>query len=153
MTKPTFWLVLATGLLLGADQPRRGSARTDRARLQGAWKVTSGKANGKEGPEDAFKEARLEFKGRHVTATTDNGKTRRLAFKIDPRRRPKTIDLTNPDKKQTLLGIYLLKGDRLKLCFGAPGAARPTGFDAKEGTKTVLFFLKRIPADKSGTKN
>jgi uncharacterized protein (TIGR03067 family) len=152
MTKPTFCLVLVAGLLLGADQPRL-AARTDRARLQGAWKVTSGRANGKEGPEDAFKEARLEFKGRHVRGTTENGKTRRLTFKIDPRRRPKTIDLTNPARKQTILGIYSLEGDRLKLCLGAPGAARPTRFEAKEGTKTVLFHLKRVPPDKSGSKN
>jgi uncharacterized protein (TIGR03067 family) len=148
VTKPTCWIVLAALFLLGANQPKK-AGRTDRARLQGAWKVVSGEANGKPAPEDAVKGARMVFQGNRVTARTDNGKTRSLTFKLRPGRRPKAIDLTNPARKQTLLGIYSLKGDTLRVCFGAPGAARPKTLAAKEGSNAVLFVLKRIPSGKS----
>jgi uncharacterized protein (TIGR03067 family) len=65
---------------------------------------------------------------------------------VDPAKTPKTIDLTVKvdDKTFTLLGIYQLENDDLKLCLAAePGVKRPTEFKTENGAGVGLFVLKR----------
>ena len=68
-------------------------------------------------------------------------------YKIDAATNPKALDLTHtsgPDKGQTVLGIYTLTGDSLKICFGDPaGKQRPTEFAARPNTQHLLVVLKR----------
>jgi uncharacterized protein (TIGR03067 family) len=130
-------------LLLAADEAKRKGTGSAPESLDGSWVVASGESNGKPAPEDAFKDARMTFAGDKLTASSENGKTSILALKIDTSGKVKTIDITNPEKKQTLLGIFALQGKTLKLCLGSPGAARPTAFSTKEGSGWVLFVLAR----------
>jgi uncharacterized protein (TIGR03067 family) len=76
-------------------------------------------------------------------------------FKVDSSKKPKTIDMKvkegskvkeGPDdhEGETARGIYQLEGDELTWCVNEPGSDnRPKEFATKEGTKTVLFKLKR----------
>jgi len=67
-------------------------------------------------------------------------------FKIDPIKKPKTIDYTvtdGPEKGKTVLGIYELDGDTVKFCFSAPDKERPSEFTAKEGSGRTLSLWKR----------
>ena len=54
---------------------------------------------------------------------------------------PKRFDVKFSDV-QTSLGIYRLDGDRLTLCVD-DGTDQPTEFKSAEGTRTILFRLKR----------
>ena len=49
-------------------------------------------------------------------------------IKIDPGKEPKQIDILKKDKKgeRTILGIYEIKGDTLKVCFYASDTGRRT---------------------------
>jgi uncharacterized protein (TIGR03067 family) len=134
---------LATLLLLAADTPKKNAADADQNKLRGTWTIVSASRDGKPAPEDALKDARMIFDGDKLTAASENGKSSVLSIKLDSSRKPKTIDITHPEKKQTILGIYALEGDQLKLCLGTPGAARPTELATREGSGSVLFVLKR----------
>ena len=67
-------------------------------------------------------------------------------FKIDPGQDPKQIDITLQFNKvdRTLLGIYEIKGDTLKVCcFASNTGKRPTEFATKAGVNTGLIVLTR----------
>ena len=46
-------------------------------------------------------------------------------------------------KKRVYSGIYLLEGDKLKVCYALSGKARPTAFATKPGSGAILFVLER----------
>jgi len=64
-------------------------------------------------------------------------------FVLRPNARPKSIDLHREDgDKETLLGIYELKGDTLTLC-ATKGAKRPRAFASPKGSDFSLLVFKR----------
>jgi uncharacterized protein (TIGR03067 family) len=76
-----------------------------------------------------------------------------LSKVLDPSKKPKQITVPNfeggdPKKGVTLIGIYEVDGDELRVCVGAVETAnlkerekeRPTTFDSKEG---MLLVYKR----------
>lgn len=70
------------------------------------------------------------------------------SFKLDPTKKPKTIDMTFPaalDAKedQKVLGIYELEGDTLRLCYGPDRGKRPTELNSKAGSKRSVIVFKR----------
>ncbi|HMF20298.1 MAG TPA: TIGR03067 domain-containing protein, partial [Gemmataceae bacterium] len=71
-------------------------------------------------------------------------------FSIDPAAKPKTIDWTMTLKKggdkTTILGIYTLEGNQIKLCFSDPGGenpARPKQFRASKGSLLMILEKKK----------
>jgi uncharacterized protein (TIGR03067 family) len=71
-------------------------------------------------------------------------------IKLDPGQKPKTITIPNfhggdPKEGITLIGIYELKDDELKVCAQAVGTAklkerekeRPKEFDSKQGVLVI----------------
>ncbi len=135
------------------DTPKKDTAKSDKERIQGTWRLVKAEINGVEFPF-AFlqpKEGALaRFTGEKWTCNIFmEGKP--FTFKLDPTSKPKAIDLhplENPGK--TLLGIYRLEGDDLTICFCQNGKQeRPSAFANywRAGSYTELFVLKR-QADK-----
>jgi uncharacterized protein (TIGR03067 family) len=143
VSKSRLVLALLPIVLLAAEGSKKEAPKPDLDQLMGPWMVVSGASVGQAAPVDALIQARMVFKGDRLTASSENGKTDVLRFKIDPSAKTKTIDITNLEKKQTILGIYVLDGDRLKLCLGAPGSARTRDFATKKGSGMLLLVLER----------
>ena len=117
-------------------------AADDKKDLDGKWVVVSVERDGK--PWAAMKGAIRVNNGDKYILTPKEGKAVPGTFKIDPTKKPKTIDMTPTEgnfKDKTLLGIYELDGDTLKICFAEPGKERPTDFTSKAGM--VLVVHKR----------
>ena len=73
-----------------------------------------------------------------------------LKFRVNPAKKPKEINITRmlPDGSDTsMLGIYDLDGDTLKLCFDDFGKKRPTEFKSKAGS-TYLKMTREKKKDK-----
>jgi uncharacterized protein (TIGR03067 family) len=70
-----------------------------------------------------------------------------LAFRLDPAAAPKRIDVEFKDGPDalTLLGVYALDGEQLKLCLAVPKATRPK--EVAAGDDRVMLALARKPAE------
>lgn len=129
-----------------------GQEPSDKARLQGNWKVVSVYSGYPERDKDYLsKMPTMEFDGDTIRVR-QGSQASTAAFKIDPTKSPKHIDLFGKDPvpqnpEIPLLGIYAIEGDRLKLSWSKiDGEFRPTSFDLAPGNKTrqVSLVLERI---------
>jgi uncharacterized protein (TIGR03067 family) len=142
---------LASVVLLGvalapAGAAARGNAKEVKAELakfEGTWAIESVRFGGKEVSGPYEEKIRFTFAGNKLTLVDLNVKSSEEGpFKIDPAKKPPHIDVTV--KGKTRPGIYAFEGDRLKICTNAVGEVRPAEFSAPEGSKAILFVLKRL---------
>jgi uncharacterized protein (TIGR03067 family) len=107
--------------------------------LQGNWLLTKAELAGEPLP-DKNVTIKLMIKGNDYTVMVDE-KVDKGTVKIDESAKPKTLDITGsdgPNKGKTILAIYELDGDMLKVCYNLDGKNRPTEF--KTAAKTQLFL-------------
>src|SRR5262249_28292244 len=138
-------LILLTGSLFAADDPKEEAAKKEREKLAGTGKVVTAERDG---------QADAASKGAGTTYQADGKVNVKVAdriagkgeYKLDPTTKPKTIDLTpdyGPDKGKVHEGIYALQGDALKVCRSDAGKPRPKEFTTKDSPGQVLFILSR----------
>jgi uncharacterized protein (TIGR03067 family) len=133
--------------LLAAPVPRDATAKDKRA-LQGTWVHDSLVADGEDVPVRLLPNRTLAIEGDKLTEKDVEKVVSRCAFKLDPSKNPKAIDMTpigreGPDRAAACLGIYALEGETVKFCFGKPGDERPDDFTSKPGSGRTLLILKR----------
>jgi uncharacterized protein (TIGR03067 family) len=123
---------------LAADDNGPDKGKTDQEKIQGTWIVISMKAweKGKEVKNEQFdkiaqlikeKKLKVMFTGEKLTYS---GFPDEISsnYKLDPSKKPKTIDVV--DDKEPQKGIYSLDGKELRLCSG--GTNHQTHFPDKE---------------------
>src|SRR5437868_308419 len=92
-------------------------AKKDLAALKGTWGITSAEKDGKDVTDKAVT---LTFDGSKVIVKKDAKILFEGSYKIDPAKKPKTIDVVQESegdaKGKTIPGIYILDGDSLKIC-------------------------------------
>jgi uncharacterized protein (TIGR03067 family) len=151
MQSRTFALFALPALLLGVVTVRAtgagaSAAKGEADRMPGTWKVVSAEDSGRKTPEELIKDLKWTIT-RDAISYKVGSKTTRWAYKLDPTKKPKWIDLVEGER--TRLAIYDLDGDTLRVCF-AEGSSkeRPTAFESKPNSPNdVLIVLKR---EKSG---
>lgn len=142
--------LLVTGLCLSipalADE-------ADHQKLNGSWKLVAAEHNGRELPAAEVPDVILTHEahkgGVHPFTVRSKGKViARGTFTHGDTMAGKyhTYDAQyteGPNKGKTILGIYELNGDTLKLAWDSPGKDRPTEFTTKAGTDLVVRTYKR----------
>src|SRR5262249_10630252 len=148
---------LAAWTLLAADKPSDEAVQQEWKKLEGSWTLTKMEINGKSLLEKDKPVPKMTIKDGKITSDAkDVPKEEKLdssTIKLDPSQEPKTVTIPNfeggdPKEGVTLIGIYELKGDELKVCAEAVETAklkerekeRPKAFDSKQG---VLVIFKR----------
>jgi uncharacterized protein (TIGR03067 family) len=138
-------LPLCLAIVLTAETARSGDKK-EQEKLEGTWslvKITGGKSP----KEDKDKDAKITFKGNKITFIIPGDKTKEATYSVDPTKKPKqlTVHLDRNGKKVTILGIYELNGDTLKIChFDGDTKSmegRPKELVANE--ETILAMFKR----------
>lgn len=129
---------------VGPDGP--GTPRKEWKRLSGRWTILSIESDGQKvrwkGMNLVFKGEELIWEDRSEAKNKD-----RITYKIRPGSRPKQIDVTfvrSPGTVvdgRTLLGIYAITGDTLRICWSHEEGKRPTKFTGKK--EPTLFIMKR----------
>ena len=143
--KARYLLLVAVGLLLAADDAK-DEVKKELARFEGTWKWVSIEMEDMKLSADAVEHPRLKLMGDKFTVSEENNASFSGTFKVDPSKKPKTIDVTftdGPQKGKKALGIYELEGDTYKVITDPAGKSRPTEFAVKPGSGHVLQILKR----------
>ena len=122
------------------------------AKFDGTWALMSATLNGTVADPEECKlyldtikggKAVTKYKGKDVATAT---------YKlIDTTKTPTQIDLaveSGPAKGRMMKGIYKFDGNKLVTCFGGMGKDRPTAFESKKGSGTVLQTFEKQKADK-----
>jgi uncharacterized protein (TIGR03067 family) len=150
--------VLAVVVLCSAEAGARDKtpskeveARKDLLDMQGTWQLESS-ADSKKVKLDLKK--RTLFIGGDLFLVRDGEKVIQAGtVRLVPTRSPKLIDAVvrkGQHEDNTMLGIYELKGDTLKVCFDPEGESRPRKFETKTDSAHVLTIYKRV---KTGTES
>src|SRR5262249_10140482 len=133
------FVALLGGLLVGAATAG-DDAKKELKKFEGTWSVVSAAKFGKNVPEKEIKNVKFVFEGEKMTVDDGKGGGGDAGgIKVDTYKKPAHLDITT--KGKTYPGIYSLKNNELKICFGE--SERPSEFASGEGTKTVLVVLKR----------
>jgi uncharacterized protein (TIGR03067 family) len=134
-------LTLAVSFSLAA----RGAEAKDGDTLQGTWLPATAELGGKPFPDEVRKTIKLVVKDDKYTVTVGE-QADKGTVKLKPSAKPKEMDITGtdgPNKDKTILAIYDLDGDTLRVCYDLSGKGRPTEFKTKEGTQQFLVTYKR----------
>jgi uncharacterized protein (TIGR03067 family) len=148
-------------------QPEKDAAETEKQRLEGRWVARSAEVHGSPVSDEIVEKAKVTIviSGDRFTATASGAFTNEVGMKgdatlrgtmrIDPNKQPRTFDLVDcrldagnlkDVKTSGAEGIYELKGDTLKVCYGPE---RPTEFKTKPYSYQKLYVFER---EKGGNK-
>src|SRR4051812_1641345 len=113
--------------------------------IQGAWAVAELQMEGQTISGGMLANARVEITGnrfRSVGMGTVYEGTVTLDDSVNPHQLNMKFD-AGPEKGNTNLGIYELKGDTWKICLSTRGEVRPAEFSAPAGSGFVFETLTR----------
>ena len=136
---------MALALVLSFSSAAWSKDAKDEDAVQGTWLASTAELGGQKFPDEVRKSIKLVIKDGKYTVTVgdrpDKGTT-----KMDSSAKPKTIDITGtdgPNKGKTMLAIYELNGDTLRVCYDLSGKSRPTEFKTTAGTQLFLVTYDR----------
>lgn len=112
--------------------------------LKGTWLAVSCELNGQNLPREKLGTMKLVFEKDKVTwvfGMPKDDKRYDGTYKIDPTKKPKEIDLSQPQNTKVVAkGIYKVEGDTLVVCMGIE---RPKEFSSKSDTICTLLMFKK----------
>ena len=118
--------------------------KKDLEKLAGKWQPTLLQVGDAKLPAEQLKKISLVIEGEKYTVTAeapDKG-----TLKIDKKDKLLTMDIVGtegPNKGKTILAIYEIDGDTLKICYALEGKVRPTEFKAANA-KMMLATYKKV---------
>jgi uncharacterized protein (TIGR03067 family) len=118
----------------------------DKKALDGKWAPTTAELAGIKFVDDQLKAITLVIEGDKYTVnvgeSVDKG-----TVKVDAAAKPKALDIMGiegPNKGKTMLAIYELQGDTLRVCYDLAGKNRPTEFATSKERPFFLVAYKRV---------
>jgi uncharacterized protein (TIGR03067 family) len=137
-------LIAGFGLSKVAGDTKNAAIKKERRKLVGTWKLVSCEAEGEKVPAEILKGevVRWRITESAIISTVNNEGKGEDKYTVDPTTSPKVIDLTDKGGRRTP-GIYLLKGDTLKVCLNEGGKDRPQEFASKPDTHLSVWVFKR----------
>jgi uncharacterized protein (TIGR03067 family) len=131
--------------VIHAGDDKQDSAKKEAEKLAGTWLPEKAELAGEKFPDEIRKSMKLVLKDTNYKVTVgervDEG-----TVQLRPDKKPKAMDITGtkgPNKDRTMLAIYELDGDLLKVCYALKGNTRPTEFKTQAGTQLFLVTYKR----------
>ena len=135
-----------------ADDVKDQAIKKDRKRYEGTWRAVSLEVNGNKASEKDTRQITVVNRADGSwTVLVNDKEISKGTSKIDPTKKPKTIDLTTTEgqgKGNVNLGIYELGKNTRKLCLAQSGKDRPTEFASMAGSEQILITFEREKMDK-----
>ena len=123
-----------------------GHSRGDDAKsMDGTWLPSAAELGGEKFPDEIRKTMKLVLEDGKYTVTVGKNPDRGTV-KVDSSKKPKELDIVGtegPNKGKTILAIYELTDDTLRICYDLSFKARPTEFKTSKETKLFLVTYTR----------
>lgn len=117
-------------------------------KLTGSWTIASGVNQGRNIAADQLKGSRVIFgENTIVVLDAEQKELYKAAFKLSGDKSPFKIDMTTelPNQAPTQApGLIEFHDGGARLCYALPGGQRPTKLESREGSKHMLFGMKRL---------
>ena len=136
-------------ILVAVVQAQDDAVKKELTKLEGTWALVSAEEDKLDIPEFIVQNLKIVIKGDQLSLKGVEDliqKFSKVKVKIDPATTPKTIDFiieAGNEKGTTFEGIFEVKKDQVKFCVSTVNGNRPGEFETKEGSKRVLFLMKR----------
>jgi uncharacterized protein (TIGR03067 family) len=118
--------------------------KTDLDKMQGIWRVVSSQVADEKASEDEVKKRKVTVKDNTLIYEYGNEQKEKRVGTIKLNPKTKAFDWTWTEENATMLAIYELKGDDLKIGFGNPdGLVRPKQLKIEKENVGWLLVLKR----------
>jgi uncharacterized protein (TIGR03067 family) len=127
---------------------REQGARKDLLELQGTWQLQSVEDSKKDKID--VKKRTLFVGGDLVLVQQGDKLVQAGQLRLNSTKSPRSIDVVvrkGEHEDNTMLGIYELKGDTLKVCFDPEGENRPKKFETKKESAVFVATYKRVKRD------
>jgi uncharacterized protein (TIGR03067 family) len=121
------------------------ASKKELEKFQGTWVFVSMEQDGREAPKTEEPHT-VTFEGDKFTVKLGNKVVQAGTHKLDPTKKPKTVDATVTEgegKGTTMLGIYELEGDTIKVCFDSQGKQRPSQYRTAASPGYFMAVVKR----------
>lgn len=136
-------VLLISGIAWGSDD----LIKSDMQQLQGEWKLVGIEIRARIcDDEDVLKDHILQISDAKWTMKKGDRILAEAEFKISPSNQPKTIDhrcTKGANAGSTVLGIYLVKGDLLKVAVNKDPDTRPSRFETEPESEDQILYFKR----------
>lgn len=122
-----------------------GAVKSDLNKMQGLWQYEALEEDGKVVPARSLRRRTVFFGGGSVVMKDDGEMVQAAQVSLDAKA-PGAIDfrvIAGPYRNITMLGIYELKGNTLKVCFDRAGRERPKEFKTSADSGLFLAVYKR----------
>lgn len=127
--------------------PIEQAIHKDVERMRGTWRMAAMNQEGDSVPLGGnLAKLQLVVDGDRRTVRAGQILYSHAYYRIDPAASPPAIDVfvtQGGSSGQTMLGIYEVSGDRLRVCLASHGRERPRDFSPKAGSGHVLQELRR----------
>jgi uncharacterized protein (TIGR03067 family) len=150
---PLLLLFAAAALSAPLPDAVKEANERDKKALQGNWQVVDLESGGGHPIKPAqLRKLKHAFRGNEfiLDGTDEDKSDMPIHYKVDATKDPKTIDFAFEGKDATSwLGIYKIDGDKLVICWGNDGGARPTKFQtSQDDGGWRLYTMTRVARDK-----
>jgi uncharacterized protein (TIGR03067 family) len=129
----------------------KDESKKELEKLQGVWRVVSSQVGDEKASEDEVKRRKVTIKGDVLIYEYGNeqNEKREGTIKLDPKTKAFDWTVLSPEAGPTMLAIYELKEDELKIGFGNDSLVqvRPTRFVMGKDDVVWLLVLKRAAPD------
>lgn len=145
MTKRLLFALLSV-VLVASGRPTQNGVSAELEKLSGAWRLVEEIDDGKQMPAEEARKNKLTFDSEGRWKVEIDGKVvGEGTAKINPARKPKTIDYTftkGDGNGAQFVAIYELDGDSYRHC-GVLKGTRPSEFSSKPGSGHILTTFRR----------
>jgi uncharacterized protein (TIGR03067 family) len=141
------WLVMLMVILPVAAFAWPAGAVEDKEGHNGTWVPLTADLGKQKLPDETLKAMKLVLKDESYVLSIGD-QLDKGTVKLDASKTPKTIDIMGtegPNKGRTILAIYELQGDTLRVCYDLGGKERPKEFAPMAGQAPLfLVTYKRV---------
>jgi len=108
--------------------------------MEGSWTVKYAEKGNKPVPTQEAKAMTLRITGPVFSIMVDGKVVNNATLSVDATKEPKQFKMASPDGKQSVLGIYKIEPEEIRLCWDNSPGKRPVTFSGINESGSLVYF-------------